>query len=76
MRPVNDPALTIPLVHTAKIDAIANPDRRAICNVEVVRDQYCLPGRKAEDEALVRDIVMIFVEQSNHDTRIFDPLVP
>ena len=76
MRPVNDPALTVPLVHSAEIDAIANPDGSAVRNVEVVCDQQRLPGRKPEDEALVRDIVMIFVEQSNHDARVFDPLVP
>ncbi len=43
MRPVNDPALTIPLVHTAETDTIANPDRRTVCNVEVVCNQKRLP---------------------------------
>ena len=60
VRPVHQPAKIVPLIHTAKLDAIAHAQRHPLGEVDVVDDQQRIAACEPQDKALVtRPIVIV-----------------
>jgi hypothetical protein len=53
VRPVQQASEFIPLVHTAKLNPIADADRQSVGEIDVVRNQQGLAVTHIEDETLV-----------------------
>ena len=61
MRPVDDAATYVPLVHSVKLDIIPHRQRHAFGQVQVVAYEHDLPCPRFQDEALVRDSLAVVV---------------
>lgn len=59
MCPVHEPAQVVPLVHTPESDTVAETDRHALCNVQVVRNEYRLPAGQLHYESLVPRVLAV-----------------
>jgi len=60
MRPMHQTTELVPLVHAAKFDSIAQADRHALRQVNVVRNQQRLSIRQGQDESLMsRPLVVV-----------------
>ena len=65
--PVNNAALRVPFVHTIERDGISRFQRRnSRCQVNVMRDEQRLTGRKRDDEALMTTTISIVGEKLRH----------
>ena len=63
MRPVDDAAPLVPLVLAVELDGIAWLERaHAAREIDIVRDQHCLPGRQPNDEALMATAFVVVGE--------------
>ena len=60
MRPVHQPTEIVPLIHSAKHDSVADADRHAFGEVDVVCDQYRAAIAQLNNKSLVtRSIVIV-----------------
>ena len=73
MRPVDETAEVIPLVHAAHVDAITHAERHAFGEINIVCDQQCPAIANIDDEALVARAVVIVRQQSPNEARDLDP---
>ena len=63
MRPMDDAAPLIPLILAVELDGIARLERAdAAREIDIVRDQHCLPGRQPNDEALMATAFVVVGE--------------
>jgi hypothetical protein len=63
MRPVDDAALRIPFVLAVELDRISRLERAEPAReIDIVRDQHCVPGSQANDEALVATALVVVSE--------------
>ena len=53
MRPVNQAAEVIPLVHAPELDTVSQPNRHALRNVNIVCDEERLPIADIENKTLM-----------------------
>lgn len=73
MCPVYEPAEVVPFVHSADLDAVSQPNRDALCQIDVMRDQQRLAIAHVDDKALVAGAVIVVRQQSRNDTSEVDP---
>jgi hypothetical protein len=73
VRPVHQSAEIIPLIHTAKPDAVADAERYAPGEIDIMGDEQRLPASQLQDEALVSGTIVIIRQQPCHDAAILDP---
>lgn len=73
MCPVHEPAKVVPFVHSADLDAVSQPNRDALRQVDVMRNQQRLAIAHVDDEALVAGAVIVVRQQSRNDTPNVDP---
>lgn len=73
MRPVQEAAEIVPLVHAAEAHPVAEADRDTLCELDVVGDQQGLPLGQPQDESLVACAVTIIRQQARYVTGVLDP---
>jgi len=74
MRPVDEPAQVVPLVHAAHIYAITHAERHTSSEVDVVCNQQRPATANIDDEALVTRAVVVVRQQSPHEAGDLDPI--
>jgi len=72
--PLNQAAPLVPLVHPAKTDFVAHPERNSVSNVNIVSNQQRLPVPHVKHKPLVSRTIMVISQQSTHNTGSVDPL--
>lgn len=68
MRPVDQPAQLVPLVHTAKLDPVADSDRHTPGKVNVVGNQQGVATAQLQDKSLVMGAIAVVRQQANNET--------
>lgn len=74
MRPVDETAEIVPLVHTAHVHSIAHAQRDAFREIDVVCNQQRLAVADIDNEPLVPRAIVIIGQQASHEAGHFDPL--
>jgi hypothetical protein len=59
VRPVQEPAEIVPLVHAAHLDAITHAERHAFCKINVVDDQQGFAIADIDDKPLVLRVFVV-----------------
>ncbi len=73
MRPVHETPQIVPLVLPAHVDAIAETNRHAFREIEIVGDQQCCAVTDVDDEPLVTSVVGVVTQKAADEARDFDP---
>ena len=71
--PVHEPAQVVPLVHTAKIDTITQPDGNPSGQVYVVCNKHRLAILQSQYEPLVPSAVIVVRDQPFDEPGALDP---
>ena len=71
--PVNQAAEIVPFIHAAKRDPIANADRHALGQVNIVSNQHGLPVAHVQDKSLMTRAVIIVADNAGNNARAFNP---
>lgn len=74
MRPVDEPAEVVPLVHSAHINAITHAERHTAGEIDIVCDQQRPATANIDDEALMTRAVVVVRQQSPHEAGDLDPI--
>lgn len=74
MRPMHQSTQLVPLVHTANVNSIAQPDRHAFREVDVVRNQECAMIPDIKNESLMPGTLVVIAEQTLDEAGNFDPV--
>ncbi len=73
VRPMHQAAKIIPFVHASKSHTIADSQRCTPGDVDIVRNQECLPVAHVQNETLVPRSIVVVAQQSPDETRSLDP---
>ncbi len=69
MRPMDYTTKVVPFIFAVELHSVANlngTDSR--CEIDVVRDKDCLPGRQAQDKSLMTAAIVVICKYARHDT--------
>ena len=70
---MNQAAQVVPLVHAAHLHSIAHPQRHALGEINIVRDQQRVAIADIDNEALVTRAVVVVSQQAPDEASDFDP---
>jgi hypothetical protein len=73
MRPVNQAAEIIPLVHAANTNPVTQSDRDPVREIDIMCDQQCSAVTDIENEALMPRVVIVVRQKARDETGNFDP---
>lgn len=69
MRPMHDTAKVVPFIFAVELNSVANLNGTdSLCEIDVVRNEDCLPGRQAQDKTLMTAAIVVICKYARHDT--------